>query len=217
MSRSRVRVGPGITHEVLAGEVIVYVPARGEGSPSTAIQLSGGTAQVFLRVVNGDHDVSPDLEHVEELMTLGVLVTDTTPSVSRRTALTTGAVGVGAGITLLALPQAAAAASAVVTALQGTWIQDPTEPRLQFSANHNYSGDPLTEQPPLTVVGIDGVVPWIAFQPAHPSGPRILWARLDIAAPNLPAPNTVFVGTFSQGGINYRATFVDATDYSQFN
>ena len=201
MSSARVQVVSGVSHEVVADQVIVYVPGVGHESPRTAVQLSGDTADVFLRVVSGDEGVTVETEHVSELVAVGVLVSEGSNVLSRRSALKAGAVGVGVGITVLALPQAAAASSVPIE-LQGTW-SFPGADSMLFEADMD--GNNITGEPVLTVQGIDGVIP---FEDIDDEEDLIIWERDFEDDGGLP-PNLSgqLIGTFTSGGKHYRVTF----------
>ena len=132
MSTARIRVASGIIYEVMANEIIVHVRTKPDSPAPTVMRLAGDSADIFLRAVGGDDCLNSDSPHVSYLLDLGLLVTDDTPVVTRRTALTAGAVGVGAGIALLALPQAAVASSA--QDLQGRWGWNSDDQALAFFA-----------------------------------------------------------------------------------
>ena len=199
MSSARVQVVSGVSHEVVADQVIVYVPGVGHESPRTAVQLSGDTADVFLRVVSGDESVTADTEHVSELVAVGVLVSEGSGVFSRRSALKAGAVGVGAGITVLALPQAAAASSVPIE-LEGTWFL-PGADSMLFEADMD--GNNITGQPDLTVQGIAGVIP---YEDINGKADLIIWER-DFGFGNRPSFSGDLIGTFTSDGIHYRVTF----------
>ena len=205
MSSARVQVVSGVTHEVVADQVIVYVPGVGHESSSTAVQLSGDTADVFLRVVSGDEGVTVDTEHVSELVAVGVLVSEGSSVFSRRSALKAGAVGVGAGITVLALPQAAAASSVPIE-LQGRWSFESAD-SMVFEAEMD--GNNITGEPDLTVQGIDGVIP---FDGINEKADLIIWERdfdPDDDGSERPNVSGELIGTFTSGGKHYRVTFED--------
>ena len=200
MSSARVQVVSGVSHEVVADQVIVYVPGVGHESPRTAVQLSGDTADVFLRVVSGDEGVTVETEHVSELVAVGVLVSEGSNVFSRRSALKAGAVGVGAGITVLALPQAAAASSVPIE-LQGTWFFD--EDLMIFIASEGdeeVTGDPG----PLTVDRITGPIPFLVIKLE-----RLIWEREFDPFPDVSGE---LIGTFTSGGKHYRVTFEQDPD-----
>ena len=202
MSSAGVVVVTGVTHEVVADQVIVYVPGVGHESSSTAVQLSGDTADVFLRVVRGDEGVTVDTEHVSELVAVGVLVSEGSSVFSRRSALKAGAVGVAAGVTILALPQAAAASSVPIE-LEGTWTFVGAN-SMVFEADMD--GNNITGEPALTVQGIDGVIP---FEDIDGDDDLIIWERdfeVDGGQPNVSGE---LIGTFTSGGKHYRVTFED--------
>ena len=213
MSGSRVCVTSGVTFDVLAGDVIVHVPAVPRGLPASVVSLSGGAAEVFLRVVNGDEGVTVDTEHVSDLVSFGVVQSDVPVGVSRRAALKAGAVGVGAGIAVLALPQAAAAASVVADAgsgdvieLEGFW-ENPEPNGIRFVAE--IPGRQITGEPDLVVEGLDGVIPYVDVLDVN--GGFIVWGR-DYSPGVAPSTPGDLIGTFTSDGQVYRVTFDDANN-----
>ena len=208
MSGTGVHLGHGITHEVVADQVIVFLPASAQGSPSSVVSLSGGAAEVFLRVVNGDEGVTVDTEHVSDLVSLGVVQSDVPVGVSRRAALKAGAVGAGAGIAVLALPQAAAAASvaADVIELEGFW-ENPEPNGIRFVAE--IPGRQITGEPDLVVEGLDGVIPYVDVLDVN--GGFIVWGR-DYSPGVAPSTPGDLIGTFTSDGQVYRVTFDDANN-----
>jgi hypothetical protein len=97
-----VSLASGVVSERIGDEVLVIAPGA-----SDAVRLSGPAAEMFLKVEAGTSvDVSDPV--VSELRTLGLLELR---GVSRRGLIKAVAIGAGAGISVLAMPSVAAAAS----------------------------------------------------------------------------------------------------------
>lgn len=210
MSTARVRLAPGITYEVLAREVIVHVRTQPHSSASTVVRLGGDSADLFLLAAEGSGGVSADSRYLPDLLDLGLLVTADTPVITRRSVLTAGAVGAGAGIALLALPQAALASS--VQDLQGRWGWNSDDQALALFAGVPSAAvdgdDSDTIRPRVSPLAVDGrgdfsYTSFISnYGPV--GGPAIRWARDPFGDPGA---ETVLVGSFTLDSVSYRATF----------
>jgi hypothetical protein len=98
----KVSLAQGVVVEDIAGDVLVMVPGSAD-----VMRLTGGAADVVRTVLSGDVVVPNDT--VSELIDRGVLTSR--GGVSRRSVVTAGAVGAGAGIAVLSMPGVAAASS----------------------------------------------------------------------------------------------------------
>ena len=96
-----VNLSSGIVVEELADEVLVFVPGN------DAIRLSGEPAEVVLNLQAGKH-VDSSNPSVSDLAQLGVV---TVNGFSRRSLVKAGAIGLGAGVAVLAMPGVASASS----------------------------------------------------------------------------------------------------------
>jgi len=108
MSSRRYRVPPSVFAEVIGEDVLVFVSDKSE-----AIRLSGVVAQNFLAIYAGRQaDLSESA--VEELVSAGIVQERV---VSRRGLVKAGTLGIGAGISVLAMPSVARASSSPGTDL----------------------------------------------------------------------------------------------------
>ena len=96
-----VTLASGVVLEQLAGEVLVVVPGN------DVVRLSGAPADLVLDLQAGKQ-VDSSHPSVSDLAQLGVV---TVSGLSRRSLLKAGAIGAGAGITVLSMPNVAAASS----------------------------------------------------------------------------------------------------------
>ena len=201
MADKRVRVPSRVAHETLGDDVVVHIPACEQGLPPTIITLTGPVADVFRRAHSGDQSVTTDSEHVRDLIGLGILHADVHAHVPRRDFLAAGTVGLGAGIALLALPQAALASSNVVE-LSGSWLFTGANV-LDFLAGS--AGNTIVGSPALSVAGIAGTIPFRAFDPFSQI---VRWQR-EFDPGTGPTLSGTLIGTFTSGDRNYRVSFAD--------
>jgi len=228
MSLHSVWVSSGVISERVADSLLVILPGR-----TDAVRLTGHPAELFLDIQAGNKiDVSDPA--VADLIDLGILQAS---RMSRRGLIKAGAIGVGAGIAVMALPSVAAAASQVVVNLEGYWLVSGAWPPGQngtaifvVQRRVNLENFPLgvfTEAtlPTLAVENSSGVervpdVPAFALRALVPDGfdelewrefmPIISPFDLDIDA----APYERF-GTFTAAnGTIYRVRFVRDDYYS---
>jgi hypothetical protein len=95
-------VTPGVLVEHVGDDLMVIVPGN-----SDVISLSGRPAAVLVDVQAG-REVDPSEPALKALSDLGIV---TSPGMSRRGLIKAGAIGAGAGIAVLAMPNVAAASS----------------------------------------------------------------------------------------------------------
>lgn len=200
MADKRVRVPSRVAHEILGDDVVVHIPACEQGLPPTVITLTGAVADVFRRAHSGDQSVTTDSDHVRDLIGLGILHADVHVDVSRRNFLAAGTVGLGAGIALLALPQAALASSNVVE-LSGRWRFLGAD-SMDFDTVYPPGFEPTGDKE-LTVTGISGAFPFFSFNDATAV---VRWRR-SFAPGAPPTVSGTLIGSFSSSGIHYRVTF----------
>ena len=103
MTNTRITIAAGVTIEEVAEDFMVMVPGT-----TDVLRVSGEAADA-IRQIRAGKVVQPSGDTIAHLKDLGVLVD--IPGMSRRGLLTVGAAGVGAGISVLALPSVAAASS----------------------------------------------------------------------------------------------------------
>lgn len=103
MKIGRYRLASGVVVEDVGNDVLVFLPGSSE-----ILRLSGEPAEFLRSVVAGRAPDSVDSGVVPRLIELDVL---SSPAISRRHFVGASAVTVGAGFSVMALPQAAAAAS----------------------------------------------------------------------------------------------------------
>jgi hypothetical protein len=102
MSTSRITVPTGVVAQRVGKDLMVLVPGRAE-----VVTLTGEAAEVFLDIQAGRAVHARD-DIVSGLDAQGVIEI---PGVSRRGLIKAGAIGAGAGIAVLSMPNVAAAAS----------------------------------------------------------------------------------------------------------
>jgi len=115
VSKSSMSIAPGVIVENIGDDVVVMVPGSTE-----VIRLSGDGAQL-VRALRDGHPVVPT-QTVTELVNRGILVSPT--GMSRRGLIKAGAIGAGAGITVMAMPNAAVASSIQFIDLIGGWYEN---------------------------------------------------------------------------------------------
>lgn len=201
MTNERVWVPSHVFHEVLGDDVVVHVPGGEEGSRPSIVTLTGPVADVFRRAHSGDPSVTTDSEHVRDLIGVGILHARIGADVPRRNLFAAGAVGLGAGIAMLALPQVAVASSDAAE-LSGSWLFSGAND-MDFLAGSG--GNTIVGSPALTVVGIAGVVPFQSFD----SSSQIVRWRREFDPGTRPTVSGTLIGTFTSGDQNYRVTFAD--------
>ena len=103
MTNTRITIAAGVTIEEVAEDFMVMVPGAID-----VLRVSGDAADA-IRQIRAGKVIQPSGDTIAHLKDLGVVVD--TPGMSRRGLLTVGAAGVGAGISVLALPSVAAASS----------------------------------------------------------------------------------------------------------
>lgn len=102
-----ISINKDIAIESVGDELLVFFPGQAE-----AFRLSGPAAQAVAEIQAGK-SIDINSAAVADLVHLGILSTST---MSRRGLIKASAIGVGAGIAVLAMPTAAAASSPVGTA-----------------------------------------------------------------------------------------------------
>lgn len=138
----------GVVVQLIGGEVLVFVPGG-----ANVMRLSHDAASIVLDLQAGK-SVDSSSSTVAELLDLGVLATT---GFSRRGLIKAGAIGAGAGIAVLAMPQAAMAASETlpapiltnnnngVSGFGGSIVEVDGVDRMRqagiFGASINYSAD----------------------------------------------------------------------------
>jgi hypothetical protein len=103
MDKTTFTITPGVVIEHIGHEAIVMLP----GSPSV-VRVSGEQAHT-LRAIEAGHTSGLSTQAVQSLIQAGILVTPT--GMSRRSLVTAGVIGAGAGIAVMAMPAVAAASS----------------------------------------------------------------------------------------------------------
>jgi hypothetical protein len=128
MNRQRVSLVDGVVVEKVGTELVVFLPES-----SDIVRLSGRPAELLLQLVEGVAPDPTDSALVAQLTELGILRSS---AISRRRFVKAGALGVGAGLSLMALPHSAAAASSGAAGSSGDL--SPTDP----------TPDPTPDPPP---------------------------------------------------------------------
>jgi hypothetical protein len=195
----RFDLAEGLVLEQVGGDLLIAVP----GSLET-VRLTGDAAKTLLAIHRG---VAVDLVEadVRDLIDCGLVVDRS--KVSRRGVIRAGAVGLGAGIAVFALPSAAAASSGCV-ALNGGW--EWVEGRLEFLMLEDeefgillprFPSRPLPDGDPSPLsVNLYGEVDFFLL---NSDLGVISWRARDV-----PEPETdVFVGSFTWGEQCYTVTF----------
>jgi hypothetical protein len=98
-----VRLVSGVVVEPVGDDVVVMTPGN-----SQVLRLHGTAAELVKRVTNGE-SIDASSDDVMHLIQSGVL--EMSGGMSRRGLITAGTVGVGAGISMLAMPSVAMASS----------------------------------------------------------------------------------------------------------
>ena len=197
MSSSMFIVPRGVVSERVGGELMVVVPGRTE-----VVTLTGDAADVFLDVQAGKTPHASE-KLMNDLEGLGLVQI---AGMSRRGLIKASAIGVGAGIAVMAMPGVAAAASEPtpqVIDLIGSFVNDTT---LIVYAVDNVVMPPIREtvdpHPTLIVEDYDGDV-WNGFLTFD--GNNVLSsAAWDV----FPAITQTVVGTFTFDNVLYRVTFI---------
>jgi hypothetical protein len=207
---NRFELVEGVVLEQVGGDLLVAVPESLQ-----TLRLSGDVANTLLAIHSG---VAVDVlgPDVADLIDLGVVADRST--VSRRGLIRAGAVGVGAGIAVLALPSAAAASSGCV-ALNGLWAAATPFSFLLAEGNQFGIPSPIFPSRPLpdgnpSPLSVDsyGVVPVSAFLDDGELG-VVQWQfelgdepppPVDILAPDL---TIVLEGSFTWGDQCYTVSF----------
>jgi hypothetical protein len=204
---NRFELVEGVVLEQVGDDLLVVVP----GSLET-VRLTGDVANT-LRAIHSGVAVDCVGSDINDLIKLGVVADRST--VSRRGLIRAGAVGVGAGIAVLAMPSAAAASSGCV-ALNGLWF--PATPFTFLLAEVNLFGIPSpifptrplpAGEPSALTVDSYGVVPVSVFSDDGEVG-FVMWNFEAAEAPPPPeTPNltTVLEGSFTWGGQCYTVRF----------
>ena len=213
-----VSVTPGVIVERVGDDLMVIIPGN-----TDVVSLSGRVADILLDVKAGKTVDSND-PAVHDLITLGVL---TAPGMSRRGLITAGAIGAGAGITMMAMPAAAASSSGpgdedddasgddnnLVFFVNGQddeklliRIDEPTNPP-QTGIKATVSSDNPTVEYDLVFEGTKYNYYEFVFGPG-------VYPQYSVTFPgvNKPLdhfdPGTTITIFFTEGGVEYRATQV---------
>ena len=220
MTNTRITIAAGVTIEEVAEDFMVMVPGA-----TDVLRVSGDAADA-IRQIKAGKVVQPSGDTIAHLKDLGVLVD--TPGMSRRGLLTVGAAGVGAGISVLALPSVAAASSpggggtsGGGGALVGKFF-GPSPFGLEIVSQDNSANWPFQlgdTVPPLTDlrqqtgdVAFTGVVnPDPTTVQTSGPGLSARW-RVDVgnvgnSADVFLGPGNPVTGTFEFGGATYTVTF----------
>jgi hypothetical protein len=166
----------GVVIEPVGDDVVVMTPGN-----SQVLRLNGTSAELVKRVINGESIDAPS-EDVINLIQSGVL--EMSGGMSRRGLITAGAVGVGAGMSMLAMPSAAMAASIQRIPLTGGWVNfgsPPPEGEYAFEIN-TYDGR-FTFPDPLPSNDVDDVSPL-----------RILGETISVDYHGFDPPDNRFIG-----------------------
>lgn len=105
---TEVVLSPGVIVEHVGEELLVVVPGQ-----TDVVRLTGGVAKV-LEDIRAGKPVDLSDAAVSDLLKLGIV---STPGLSRRGLIKAGAIGAGAGVAVLAMPSAVAAASLPVVTI----------------------------------------------------------------------------------------------------
>lgn len=204
---------PNLAVELVGKDVLVHLPRSSE-----VIRLSGAAAETFLAIQAGEPVDSSD-EAVQELVAAGVV---RSRGLSRRGLVKAGAVGLGAGIAVIAIPSVAAASS--ITRFNGAygdadgalafWLAvnindvvaepltaEPFFPSEPPSANADDVGD-LTLATPPTGWGVPET-----FVLYTEDGPGIIWFA-DPDDDSATLPTGTLEGSFLWLGETFHASFV---------
>ena len=179
-------------------DLIVMIPDSSE-----VLKLTGESAEVVRAVRSGLPVVAGKV--VDDLKAVGVL---DSPSLTRRGLVRGGAIGVGAGIAVLAMPGVAAADSSRIK-LVGEWYFSTVATTYYFNVYKEdnpafpafVSNDLLASRPePRLTVGSE-TVPFVQW-----SDP-VLWVSWIGPLASAPSVGAVVVGTFEHGGLRYEVRF----------
>ena len=122
MNKSGLSIVSDAVVEVVGTDVLVHLSGASE-----VIRLSDATAEVFLAIRAGQ-EVDPSDSGVKELVAAGIV---RSRGLTRRGLVKAGAVGLGAGIAVMAMPSVAVASSNSESPIR--LVQEPTFAR-QFNA-----------------------------------------------------------------------------------
>jgi hypothetical protein len=137
---TKIAIAPGVTIEQVGEDLLVLVPGTVE-----ALRLTGVAANT-VRTIHAGGVVAVD-DIPAELVERGII---TTPQpLSRRGLIKAGAIGAGAGITVLAMPGVAAASSTVTIRYNGVYYWDGNVVQFAISPaiNDDYPTDPDLLEP----------------------------------------------------------------------
>lgn len=103
LSHNQIRLARGVVVEQVGAELVVLPPEAKD-----VVRLHGPAAAIVADLQAG-RPVEATCPELESLMSVGIVAR---PGISRRGLISSGAIGLGAGVAVLALPQAAVATSA---------------------------------------------------------------------------------------------------------
>jgi hypothetical protein len=202
MSTSHFTMNSGVIAERVGDELLVLLPGR-----TDAVRLTGHSADVFLDIQAGNK-VDASEPAVAALIDLGIVDAS---GLSRRGLIKAGAISVGAGLAVMVMPSAAAAASQVVVNLSGRWYQAQPSPSFYILAVHNPGIFPtrVPDLPPdLSVEDPSrGVTRERVLAGFDARANSWEWRDPEIASFDL-ANQGQRIGTFTFDGVIYRVTFL---------
>jgi hypothetical protein len=148
------KIAKGVVVEQVGADLLVVAPGS-----LKAVRLTGDAAQTLSKIQAGTF-VDSTSHLVGELTSLGIL---DTPGVTRRGAITAGAIAAGAGISVMAMPGLAAASSDIVddspVDLEGIWYIQNDNGTFGMNPGFDifvlryfeatYSGFPVAEPPAI--------------------------------------------------------------------
>jgi hypothetical protein len=215
----RLSTAKGVVVEEMGDDLIVMIPHSSE-----VLKLTGESAEI-VRAVRSGLPVVPG-KVVDDLKAVGVLES---PSLTRRGLVKGGAIGVGAGIAVLAMPGVAAADSTRIK-LVGEWwwgLQTSTA-RFRIEKKNNVDSFPDFQTDAygliigtfdLTVNGIQNGVSqyqYGSFGDKPTDGNYLLWYYPTDAAKNVYPPveqgDGPAVGIFDYNGLRYEVRFSEIPD-----
>ena len=206
----RLSTAQGVVVEEMGADFIVMLPDSRE-----VLRLTGESAEVFRAIRSGLQVVLGKV--VDDLRAVGVVES---ASLTRRGLVKAGAIGVGAGIAVLAMPGVAAADSTRVK-LVGTWWWDSGTARFKMEKKDNLANFPnfqvdgsglIVGDFTLTVNGMPNApfqVQYGSFGDKPSDGNYVAWYYPTTATTNPPVKqgDGPAVGIFDYNGVRYEVRF----------
>lgn len=193
-------IAPGVVLEDLGREMLVVVPGRSE-----IIRLSGPSAKT-VRALQQGFQPNTDDTSLRELRDLGI--TGSTSGFSRRSLLRAGVLGVGAGITVAAMPSLALASSSEAP-LFGSWavFDSNIEFTFEWTSNPRPSDDLNDGGPKPSPISSEAFAASVGNPSTEGSTTAWLGAISIVFGSSSFVPSGAYTGTFTFDGATYEVTF----------